>query len=292
MQKKDSDLDVNNLFEETISLEGIKLDIEVPQTVKAQTTLPDDFQIKDMTAVGKLNEYVALNYMGYLNLYRGHESAAYKIESTIARLAKQFNKWTPKDVVDIEAKVYSMFCHDIFKEDWLKYKLNSSDEDLFKMSIGRHLGLPCRLIDVTAKLKTAIWFAVMNPRYYDQDGEIILIVLDKNQVICKSLSPFNSTILSFAHEPFGAIDTLNDLPLGEQRRFVQNGHFIWVDDNSLLKEQRIIEDSAVVVRHFTIPSYAKQSLAAALYQDVFSGCAYRSDMAKIYKSIYNQYNDK
>ena len=60
------------------------------------------------------------------------------------------------------------------------------------MSIGRHLGLPCRLIDVTASLETAIWFAVMNPKFYNMDGEIKLIVLDNDKVASTSQSPFYS----------------------------------------------------------------------------------------------------
>lgn len=149
-----------------------------------------------------------------------------------------------------------------------------TDEKLFAMSIGRHLGLPCRLIDVTASLETAIWFAVMNPKFHNVDGETILIVLDKKDVSETNQSPFNATKLSYAHEPFMA-DHLVDLPLGEQRRFVQNGHFIWVDNNSLLNEEQVIKDSVVLVRHFTIPWRAKNTLAKELRRDVYKGFIHR-----------------
>ena len=39
-------------------------------------------------------------------------------------------------------------------EAWLDFKLKRDNEDLFFMSIGRHLGLDCRLLDWTAALDT------------------------------------------------------------------------------------------------------------------------------------------
>ena len=275
------DLDVNELFKEPCDVEGMTLDIDIPKTQMAITSLPDDFQIKTMTGIRTLQEVVALNYAKGINLYRGHESQDYIIESTIVRLLRQKNQdCSVQDVRDAEMKGYNLFCHNIFKEGWLINKLERSDDTLFKMSIGRHLGLPCRLIDVTASLETAVWFAVMNPRFYNIDGEIVLIVLDKNDFVGTNKSPFCAAKVSYAHEPFKA-DSLNDLPLGEQRRFIQCGHFIWVDDDSLLNEQQTIIDSAYYVRRIKIPSQAKLSLAIELYRDVYSGCAYQSDIARI-----------
>jgi hypothetical protein len=120
----------------------------------------------------------------------------------------------------------------------------------------------------------------MNPQFYNVDGEVVLIVLDKKDVSDTNQSPFNATNFSHAHEPFKA-DSLNELPLGEQRRFIQYGHFIWVDDNSLLKEEQVISESVFHINRFIIPWQAKLSLAVELYRDVYSGCAYQSDIAKI-----------
>jgi hypothetical protein len=229
---------------------------------------------------------VATKYSKGLILYRGHESRDYKIESSIVRHVKEKKtNCSIQNILDAERNGFNLFCRDIFKEEWVRNKLEKSDETLFKMSIGRHLGLPCRLIDVTASLETAIWFAVMNPKFYNIDGEIVLIVLDKNVVASTSLSPFCATKVSYAHEPFVA-DSLNELPLGEQRRFIQNGHFIWVNDNSLLNEEQIISDIAFRIHHFIIPWQAKLPLAIELYRDVYSGCAYQSDIARIKGCIY------
>ena len=279
------DFDINELFKEPYNVDGMLLDIDIPKPQRAITSLPDDFQIRTMSDIKTLQKEVALNYAKGIKLYRGHESRDYKIESTIVRLVRQKKKdCSVQEVLDAEMKVYNLFCHDVFKEDWLNNKTRNYDENQYKMSIGRHLGLPCRLIDVTACLETAVWFAVMNPRFYNKDGEIVLIVLNKDDVISTNQSPLCATKVSYAHEPFKA-DSLNYLPLGEQRRFIQNGHFIWVDDNSLLNEQRTIIDSAFQVSNFTIPWQAKLPLAIELYRDVYSGCAYQSDIARIKECI-------
>lgn len=161
-------------------LKGAVIDIDTPTPQMAITSLPDNFQIRTMSDIKTLKEFVALNYTRGIRLYRGHESHDYKIESTIVRHTKGKKKdCSDEDVLKAEKKGFNLFCRYIFKTEWLQNKSHQSDEKLFAMSIGRHLGLPCRLIDVTANLETAIWFAVMNPKFYNVDGEVVLIVLDK-----------------------------------------------------------------------------------------------------------------
>ena len=275
----------NGLFIGPHPLEGTVLDIDTPCSQKAITSLPDNFQIRTKSDIKMLQEYVAFKYTKGIRLYRGHESNSYKIESTIVRHVKGKNKdCSVQDVREAELKGYNLFCSNVFKEEWLHKKSNKSNDTLFAISIGRHLGLPCRLIDVTASLETAIWFVVMNPRFYNEDGEVVLIVLDKNDVSDTNIPPFNATKLSYAHEPFMA-DSLDEMPLGEQRRFVQYGHFIWVDDSSLLNEEQAISDHVYHIERFTIPRKAKLGLAIELYRDVYSGCAYQSDIANIKRHI-------
>lgn len=256
-----------------------KLDIETPKSQKAVTNLSSNFQIMSMIDIETLREYLATNYCGYTILYRGHESTEYRIESTIVRLLKD-KRYSVQQMSDTERKGFVLFCREIFKDAWLENKAKNVDADLFKMSIGRHLGLPCRLIDVTAKLETAVWFTVMNPKFYDKDGDIVVIVLNKNKIAECNVSPLKTNRFSYANESFLA-DDLNDLPLGEQRRFVQHGRFLWVDDNSLLDEQSTVEKFADAVIHFMIPIFAKVSLAARLYRDVYSGCAFQHEIENI-----------
>jgi hypothetical protein len=279
-------IDVDDLFKEPIPVDGMDIDIDMPKPQKANTFLPKEFQIRTMSDIIRLKEFVSFNFTKGIRLYRGHESIDYKIESTIVRLLSHKNKdCSVQDVLVSEKNGFNKFCRAIFKDEWLKNKLPKSDDDLFKMSIGRHLGLPCRLIDVTTDLETAIWFAVMNPKYYNVDGELVLIVLDKKDVAGTNQSPFCATKVSYAHEPFKT-NSLNDLPLAEQRRFIQNGHFIWVGDDDLSNEEQAIAETAFRIEHFTIPWQAKLPLAIELYRDVYSGCAYQSDIARIKRSIY------
>lgn len=275
------DFDTENLLMDN-PLEGSVIDVDTPNPQKPITSLPYNFQIRTKSDIKMLQEYVAFNYTKGISLYRGHESRDYKIESTIVRHVKGKKKdCSVEDVLEAEKKGYALFRRDVFKTEWLH---NKSNDILFAMSIGRHLGLPCRLIDVTASLETAIWFAVMNPKFHNEDGEVVLIVLDKKDVSDTNQSPFNAAKLSYAHEPFIA-DSLNELPLGEQRRFVQCGHFIWVDNCSLLKEELVISDSAFHIEHFTIPWHAKFPLTVELFRDVYSGCAYQSEIANIKQHI-------
>lgn len=283
------EVDVNELFNEPYPVEKMILDIDMPESQKSVTSLPEDFKIRTMSDIRTLLEYVALNYTKGIKLYRGYESQDYKIESTIVRLLKHNKNCCARDVIEAERKGFDLFSREVFKKEWLRNIIEKSDETLFKMSIGRHLGLPCRLIDVTASLETAIWFAVMNPKFYNKDGEIVLMVFDKEKIARTSQSPFSVTKISYAHEPFVA-DSLDELPLGEQRRFIQNGHFIWVDDSSLLNEEKVITDSVFHIDHFAIPWQAKLPLAIDLYRDVYSGCAYQADIAKIKDSILESFS--
>ena len=133
------DFDANDLFIESCPLESAILDIDMPKPQRAITSSPN--QIKTMSDIKTLMENVAQNYAKGIKLYRGHESSEYKIESTIVRHVKRNNKdCSIHDILDAEKKGFNLFCNNVFKEVWLRNKLEKSDEFLFKMSIGRHLG--------------------------------------------------------------------------------------------------------------------------------------------------------
>ena len=86
------DVDVKELFKKPCPIEGMALDIDMPKSQRAITTLPDGFQIRTMSDIRTLQEVTALNYTKGISLYRGHESRNYKIESTIVRHIKEKNK--------------------------------------------------------------------------------------------------------------------------------------------------------------------------------------------------------
>jgi hypothetical protein len=94
--------------------------------------------------------------------------------------------------------------------------------------------------------------------------------------------------IGYAQEPFVS-DNLNDLPSGELRRYIQHGRFLFVDNESLLDEQNVIEEHATVL-HYTIPWNYKLSLAQSLYKDVYSGIVYQAEIDKINREISGQLN--
>ena len=292
---RDRNIDDSELFnvQNTVDNSVVGIDVNVPEIQLANTAWPKDSQITSLSDIKSLEECIAFRFTNGIRLFRGHESKKYNLESTIVRLAKsEMPNYSVQDLLEVELKGYEFFCKNVFREKWLNYKANKTDETLFKMSIGRHLGLPCRLIDVTASLEIAIWFAVNNSKYYNEDGEVILLVLDKNNIDVNEISPFDSNKDSYSHELFGATDSLCDLPLGERRRFRQNGHFIWTADNSLLNEQQAIETISSHIVRFTIPAHAKQSLAIELQRDVFIDNTYKSAIEEVTNFMKAEFHAK
>lgn len=261
---------------------SIDIDSKFPQ--KAIISLPQNFQIKTLSDINILQEFVAHTYFNSLRLYRGHESLRYKLESTIVRLMKKKKKnsnCTIQDIVSAEEKGLDLFRKNVFNADWLRHKTEKTSTKMFLMSVGRHLGLPCRLIDFTASLETAIWFAVMNKSFHNEDGEIVLIVIEKDNNINENNTTLNKKgIVSHSHEHFLG-NSLSEQPLGEKRRFIQNGHFLWVEDDSLTNEQQALSDSVFCVKRFTIPRQSKPSLALALQKDVYYKNDYHSQIDQI-----------
>lgn len=252
------------------------IDVNMPKSKKATTTLLLDFRITTKDNIRELQEFVALNYPGHKHLYRGLESSAYTLDSSIVREVKmKNNECTVQDIIAAEKLAFKLFTERVFKDEWLENKPKNVDPDFFKMSIGRHLGLSCRLIDVTASLETAVWFAVNNSDFHKVDGYISVFILDISEEENDKISSFNGPQqLMYAHEPF-LTNAFEDLPLGERRRLVQNGHFIWVNNESLLEEQKTIFSTTCHLS-IIIPKEAKASLAKELNRDVYCGSNFKS----------------
>ena len=159
-----------------------ELDVNGPKAQEAITQLPVDFKISTIHDICILKTYLACKYAmnGLIRMYRGHASDTYKLESTIVREVKA-QKRTSRKIANAEKKAIGLFNQNIYNNLWTKNKPQNSSLELYKLSIARHLGMPCRLIDVTACLETAVFFAVSDPRHYHENGEIIIFILDKNK---------------------------------------------------------------------------------------------------------------
>lgn len=161
---------------------------------------------------------------GWHFLYRGHASMGFELVSTIGR----------KKPINCDLQESEKLCFGSFKaliksskQKWLQYKLNSYNEDMFYMSIGRHIGLDCRLLDWTASLETALFFCASDKQYIDDTGCLFVLITKDINVSNASKNPFEIKDFSIIKEDYLIPDNsgFENFPLGMMRRLRQNGFF-------------------------------------------------------------------
>ena len=117
-----------------------------------------------------INSYKdALNCRSYLApyqmkdcrfLYRGHASNSFELLSMVGRKNPIDGK-----LLGNEKKCFNEYKEIVKDKGWENFKIQSYNKDMFYMGIGRHLGLDCRLLDWTASLDTALYFASSDEKY-------------------------------------------------------------------------------------------------------------------------------
>lgn len=160
---------------------------------------------------------------GWHFLYRGHASTKYELLSTAGR--KQPIEGI---LLDSERKCLNDFKDLVKDENWHQFKIPNYNEDMFFMSIGRHLGLDCRLLDWTAKLETALYFAISDNKSIVEEGYLwVMCYLGSIDDRYANLDPFSVNKLTLVKENFWSKnDTpIKEQPLGIARRYSQNGFF-------------------------------------------------------------------
>lgn len=160
---------------------------------------------------------------GWHFLYRGHASMKYELLSTAGR--KQPIEGI---LLDSERKCLNDFKDLVKDENWHQFKIPNYNEDMFFMSIGRHLGLDCRLLDWTAKLETALYFAISDNKSIVEEGYLwVMCYLGSIDDRYANLDPFSVNKLTLVKENFWSKnDTpIKEQPLGIARRYSQNGFF-------------------------------------------------------------------
>ena len=188
-----------------------EFDFSDPGAEAGIMTLPVDFKITTGKDIEVLNQYLRFKYSGKTILFRGHESVTYQLASTLARNIKE-DKKTSEDIAEIEHQSLELFDKS-FDKEWEKCRPQKVNVELFKLSIARHLGMSCRLIDFTASIETAIFFAVHNHRFFNENGELIVLIFDKNDFIEPDNISFTEEVY-YLHEPF-LCNRFDELPLGE-----------------------------------------------------------------------------
>ena len=96
------------------------------------------------------------------------------------------------------------------------------------MSIGRHLGLYCRLLDWSAALDTALYFATSENKYLNENAHLWIMAYNGSFSNAHAkLDPFSIKELTLIKEDYYIPDDklIIDQPVGILRRFRQNGFF-------------------------------------------------------------------
>lgn len=199
---------------------------------------------------------------GYHLLYRGHASNKFELVPIVGR-KNPING----NLLDSEALCFNDYKNKIVKQEWIKYKVPSYNDDLFYMSIGRHLGLYCRLLDWTARLETALYFASSDVNCMCENGHLwIMFYRDKIYAASTKLDPFDTESVSLIKEDYITPDdkSINDFPLGQLRRFKQNGFFTIVPTNLLTTPLDKIPLNNMVLRKLEITANAKNDILSKL----------------------------
>lgn len=159
---------------------------------------------------------------GWHFLYRGHANESFKLLPTIGR-----KKPISGDLAKCEKDSFHEYKQLVEIENWERYMPSSLNEDLFLMSIGRHLGLDCRLLDWSGSLETALFFAASDEANSDCNGTLWIMAY-KGTIDLENTKtdPFSFTDFSIIKESHLWLnDVVSSQPLGLSRRLRQNGFF-------------------------------------------------------------------
>ena len=214
------------------------------------------------------NELSSFQMKGYHLLYRGHASNSFELLSMVGRKIP-----INGNLLDSEKRCFQDYKDYIADSSWMQYKVSSCNEDLFYMSIGRHLGLNCRLLDWTARLETALFFASADEGFLHENGHLWVMIYKEeiNDANAKG-NPFEFKDVTLIKEDYLVPPNMSmeNFPLGEQRRFAQNGFFTIVPTDLLTTPLDHIPLNNMILKKVEITANAKKNILSALskcYED-------------------------
>jgi len=185
--------------------------------------------IRSLDDITSLQERLAFLRMGGCNsLFRGHEDESYRLIADLFRSPARND--TP--ITEIEQNLYRAYESYADSLDFNLHNPMNRDhgKEWFYLSQGRHLGLKCRLLDWSASLKNAVFFAVNDTSKHNVDGALWILFCQEKPLPDRELaeiSPFALPTLHIVTLPFmtNSDRLIANNPIADRNRFRQYGKF-------------------------------------------------------------------
>ena len=244
-----------------------------------------NYTISNFQGAQEIREHLAkLQMNGWHLFYRGHGSTNYKLLPSIAR-KRPFNGNILRSEIDCLNDFKSL----VELEEWGNFRVQSYDIDMFYMSAGRHMGLDCRLLDWTAKLETAIFFASEGEINKENNGHLwIMCYHGTVDDSAAKLSPFDIDVFTLVKEatllPDDFFVNCYNIPEGVLRRERQNGFFSIMPTDKLYTPLNEIKFDNVYLIPILILASAKKDIISNLPND-YADYLHISSCPEIQKSV-------
>jgi|GEM_PF-2891926 len=234
-----------------------EIDIDYPKTISCKTP-------KSLSEIPKVlsseSSVCALYYtLGYCRglkhrkfLFRGHSDKIFELVSSLGRSKLPQN--SDREKYQSLKKICQKYSYEQFRHP-------SFNEELFYLSIGRHLSFTCRLLDWTFGFWDAISFILHDN--FDKDGTLWVLSLPQDfEEENRTPWDISDERIHVLREHYYLPEDNPSLPLGIIRRYMQHGLFTVVENSMLSTPLNQIRDNGDDIKfyNFIVPVELKNEL--------------------------------